>query len=395
MLKKLEMNITANPKVYIVIINYNGWPDTIECMESVLRNDYPNYQVVVIDNNSPDKSLEYIRAWAEGKLDVWVKPDNQLRHLSFPPIVKPIPYVCYIKEEAEKGGNLKLEEKFKICFYEGVTTKYPLIFIQSGDNLGFAGGNNVGIKYALAKEDVEYFWLLNNDTVIEKNSLSRLMEAFQLDENIGISGSKLLRYDKPSILQSLCGTKKLTWRTGSHGEYLYSNCNDDMSFNNIFEIRGYIIGASMLIKKDLLKDIGLFDEAYFMWAEESDFCMRALKRNWKMYCCPKSRVYHKEGASSGIRNTKFLFFRSSSRTTFSRFIITGYLDVRNNIYFIKKHFGLIGLIGFFFTGFIKKEIRRTLGIILYDDNKLMRIFMLLKGIKDGIFNNLGKPRELL
>ncbi len=69
------------PKVYVIILNYNGWADTIECLESVLRNDYLNYQVIVLDNNSPNNSIEYIKAWAEG--NVWLKSDHPLRNLSF------------------------------------------------------------------------------------------------------------------------------------------------------------------------------------------------------------------------------------------------------------------------------------------------------------------------
>jgi len=95
------------PKVYIILLNYNGWVDKIECLESVLRNDYPNYQVIVVDNNSPNNSMEYLKAWAEGKLNVLVIPDNPLRNLSFPPVPKPIPYVNYTREEAEKVEVLR------------------------------------------------------------------------------------------------------------------------------------------------------------------------------------------------------------------------------------------------------------------------------------------------
>ncbi len=96
-------------KVYIIILNYNNWYDTIECLESVLRNDYPNYQVIVVDNNSQNNSVDYMKAWADGMLDICVDPKNPLRNLSFPPIPKPIPYIFYTKEEAEKGGNKDLE----------------------------------------------------------------------------------------------------------------------------------------------------------------------------------------------------------------------------------------------------------------------------------------------
>lgn len=140
--EKRKQNSKSWPKVAIIILNYNAWADTIECLESVLRNDYPNYQVIVVDNNSLNNSMEYIKAWAGGKLDVWVKPDYPLRYLSFPPVKKPIPYVFSSREEAEKGGNLDIENSLENKIPEGITTKYPLILIQTGDNLGFAGLNS-------------------------------------------------------------------------------------------------------------------------------------------------------------------------------------------------------------------------------------------------------------
>jgi glycosyltransferase involved in cell wall biosynthesis len=100
------------PKVAIVILNWNGWKDTIECLESVFRNTYPNYQVIVVDNGSTDGSIEKIKAWADGKQEVLTpEPTHPLYHLSHPPVKKPIPYIYYTREEAEKGGDLKLEEK--------------------------------------------------------------------------------------------------------------------------------------------------------------------------------------------------------------------------------------------------------------------------------------------
>ena len=102
------------PKVAIIILNWNGWKDTLECLESVFRNTYPNYQVIVVDNGSTDGSMEKIKAWADGKQDVLTpEPTHPLYHLSHPPVKKPIPYMYYTREEAEKGGNFKLEEKLK------------------------------------------------------------------------------------------------------------------------------------------------------------------------------------------------------------------------------------------------------------------------------------------
>ena len=194
-------------KVYVLILNYNGWKDTIECLESILRNNYLCYQLIVIDNNSPNNSLRYIKAWAKGKMDIWIKPDNQLRDLSYPPVPKPLPYVQYSREEAEKGGNPILELKTKRS--TNAALKYPLIFIQSGDNLGFAAGNNVGLRYALSINDFDYIWLLNNDTVVDKDALFQLIQKAEQYKNkgynIGIIGSKLLYYENPKIIQGIAG----------------------------------------------------------------------------------------------------------------------------------------------------------------------------------------------
>jgi len=141
-------------KIYIILLNYNGWADTIECLESVLKNDYPNYQVIVLDNNSPNNSMEYIKAWAEGRLDVWVNQDHPLRKLSYPPVSKPIPYVYYTHEKVSKGGieksfwgrkSRRIDfNKFWLSYYgqrnliwlgKKYATNKPLFYIQLAINI--------------------------------------------------------------------------------------------------------------------------------------------------------------------------------------------------------------------------------------------------------------------
>ncbi len=164
-------------KIYIIILNYNGWKDTIECLESVLKNDYENYQIIVVDNDSPNNSMEYIINWAKGKQEVIYDENSQLKHLSQPFESKPLEYVLYTKEEALNGGDKEKESKLN----------NPIIFIQSGENGGFAAGNNIGIKYALTKDDFEYVWLLNNDTVVDEYALYNLVGTDKV-----FSGSELM-----------------------------------------------------------------------------------------------------------------------------------------------------------------------------------------------------------
>jgi rhamnopyranosyl-N-acetylglucosaminyl-diphospho-decaprenol beta-1,3/1,4-galactofuranosyltransferase len=150
----------------------------------------------------------------------------------------------------------------------------------------------------------------------------------------------------------------------------------------------------MLIRKEVFNEVGLFDESFFMWAEETDFCLRTLRKGYKLYCAGKSKVWHKEGASTGKGNQKEFLKRKSIRPTLSRFVITGYLDIRNHIYFVNKHWGKFYMLLYILGPNARYLVRRILGIILYDDNKLKRIGLLFRGLIDGINKRMGKPKEL-
>lgn len=131
--------------------------ETSECLESVVRNDYPNYQVIVVDNNSPNNSMECIKAWDEGKLDVWIKQDDHLlRRLSFPPAKKLIPYVYYSREEAERGGNRDLENSLIVGSLKSKKetnqpisqpTIHPLLKTMSGQGIDILLATYNGEEY--------------------------------------------------------------------------------------------------------------------------------------------------------------------------------------------------------------------------------------------------------
>lgn len=294
-------------KVYIILLNYNGWKDTIECLESVLKNDYENYQIIVVDNDSPNNSMEYIINWADGKQKVVYDENSPLKHLSQPFKKKPLEYVLYTKEEALQGRDKEKESKLN----------NPIVFIQAGENGGFAAGNNIGIKYALAKDDFEYVWLLNNDTVIEKNSLS-LLKKYATENDLGISGSALMYYHNPKEIQAYGGHINKFFGTGSH----------ILQVSEIEKKLDYIVGASFLINKKVIDMMGLLPEEYFLYYEETDYCFNARNNGFKLGIATESVVYHKEGASIGSSNNYTL------RTEFS-----DVLTLKNRIRFHRKYLG--------------------------------------------------------
>ncbi|HLL82910.1 MAG TPA: glycosyltransferase family 2 protein [Longimicrobium sp.] len=265
--------------VCVVVVTWNGWRDTIECLESLFRSRGVEFQVLVCDNDSADGSLDHVRAWAEGRLEVVVDPAHPLRGHSFPPIPKPVRYASMSRDEAERGG--------------GADADAPLVLVQTGANRGFAGGCNVGIRFALSRGTHRYVWLLNNDTVVDPDALRALVDAAEADPRAGMIGSTLLFYDEPETVQALGLAAYNEWlalprhvRTPQGVEAVQGGAG------------GYVVGASMLVPREFLEDVGLLDESYFYFFEELDWAARARGR-WGLAHAAASRVFHKEGATYG------------------------------------------------------------------------------------------------
>lgn len=275
------------PRVGVLILNWKGWQDTIECLESVFRQDYPNFRVIVCDNASPDGSVERLRAWAEGRLSAVAAVGSRLRHLSFPPVEKPIGYVEYSRGQAERGGRPGAEDT-------------PLVIIRTGANLGYAGGNNVGIRYVLArgKAGYDYVWLLNNDAVVDPRALRAMVELAEQDGRVAAVGSKLLSYDEPEVIQALGGGILVPWQARS--VHVGEGRRDEPGLQP--ERLDYITGASLLMRVAATRAVGPLDERYFLYAEEADWCLRAQRQGWRLAYCPESRVWHKGGGSVGYKS---------------------------------------------------------------------------------------------
>ncbi|RLB01300.1 MAG: glycosyltransferase family 2 protein [Deltaproteobacteria bacterium] len=300
------------PMVYIILLNYNGWQDTLECLESLVRIDYPDYRVVVVDNGSTDKSIEYIKKWAEGDKDLEMHSREFTRYNSGPGLDKPIPYMLINAKHIDRFEDIPDKAKPYITI------------IDTGKNLGFAGGNNVGIRYAISRREYDYVWLLNNDTVVEKGALGALVEYSQRNKDAGIVGSKLLYYHRPDIIQSAGGRlNKWFASTSSIGQ----GQHDSFKWDKDAEVET-IMGASFFISRECIERIGLLPEEYFLYMEETDYCYRARLHGFKIGFAHKSKVYHKEGSSTGCVPLKGGEGRSYEADI---------LSIRNRLRFARKY----------------------------------------------------------
>lgn len=277
-----EKKIGSFPRVFILILNFNGWRNTLECLESVLRLDYPDYRIVVIDNGSDDGSLGKIKDWAAGKILV------DSKFFSGNLLDKPVYWKEYDRKIAEMGGLPELEAEIEM-----LPSNRRMIIIQTGANLGYAGGNNVGIKYALACS-ADYVWLLNNDTIVDKESLSAMIKLAESNTKIGLVGPKILFYDKPQIIQSVGGWVGIN---PFHQLRRAFPALDDGSWNYYIEPH-LIYGTALLAKCDVFEEIGLLDERYFMYYEDNEFNYRAKTKGWKSAYCWEAKIWHKEAGSA-------------------------------------------------------------------------------------------------
>lgn len=297
--------LIAPPKVYVIIVNWNNWYDTIECLESLLRSNYPNFQVMVVDNGSSNDSVNYLRAWAEGKLDVAVSNHDPVKVLSFPPMPKPIPYSFYSNQTVITGqmGEMQASEGF--------------VFIEAGENRGYAAGNNIAIKHIAEKADHDYIWLLNGDTVVEPDALKNLVQ-FAQERAIDICGSVLRYYYHPNLVQSY----------GGHIDKFFGTSSNILDADSVDTDLDYVIGASMLISRSCINIVGLLPEEYFLYYEETDYCFKARAHGLRLGVAKNSIVYHKEGGATGLSHD------AAARSEFSDILI-----LLNRAKFHKKYLG--------------------------------------------------------
>ncbi len=294
-------------RVYIVLLNWNNWPDTLECLESLLSLDYPDYRIIVCDNGSTDNSLVCLREWALGNFDI-LPADPRLK-ISLRKKSRPIHFVEYERSLAELGGNQEIDS--------------PLVVIRNQANLGFAGGNNVGLRYVLARGDADYAWILNNDTVVDSKALGALVSCLTSQPTAGICGSSVLSYWNPQRVDALggayyCRWFGIAWHLGRWREF-----PKKIDSVRILRRMNYVVGSSMFVAESLLREVGLMEESYFLYFEELDWTLRS-KGLFNLAYAPESIVYHKVGGTIGTsshparKSMESDFYTLRNRLKFSR-----------------------------------------------------------------------------
>lgn len=285
-----------SPRVSIIILNWNGWEDTIECLESLFQINYPHFDVILVDNASEDDSLEKIRDYCSGILPI------KSAFFKYNPNNKPITVSEYSETFRKPLNNKNYSQKH-------------LTLIKTHYNVGFPGGNNLGMKFALNFFDPDYILLLNNDTVVRENFLDELVNNGEKNDDIGILGPKIYFYDKPNTIWSAgC---KISWKL-SRGIQIGTNELDQRQYDAKKEVE-YVNGSAFLIKTEVIKKIGLMDKNYFLYFEESDWTLRANQAGYKSLYIPSAKIWHKISRSGGgISKPIGLYYITRNRWIFMK-----------------------------------------------------------------------------
>lgn len=299
-MKKMDKQV----KVSIIILNWNGWRDTIECLESIYQNTYANYEVIVVDNGSSDNSIEMIKKWANGKEKISSPYFTYLKNN------KPIQYYEYTKAELENGSYLKYKEKFDF-----LPSNQKLFILKNDKNYGFAKGNNVAIKEVIGKANSKYYLLLNNDTVVEKNFLKVLVKTAEENKNVGAISCRINYYSSP----------KEIWFSGGYFNLFkypgYFHSTQLVSEKEYYK-SDFISGCAIMIKINPEKK--LLAECYHMGCEDAEFCLNLKDSGRLSLVEPRSIIYHKISKSR----------KRSLKNSLSIILTNFQFLIRNNHFFI-------------------------------------------------------------
>ncbi len=268
------------PRLGVVLVNWNRWADTLECLESLHKSAVP-MRIVVVDNGSADGSAAHIVDWAAGT-QAAAPADPAMARFSQPPVAKPLALARLSAAEAAATdpGDARLT------------------LIDGGGNLGFAGGNNAGLRHLRRDPGLDYFWLLNNDTVAAADAPAALLARLDATHNPGMCGTVVRYYHRPGVVQALNGSRfnRLTGTSRGIGEGQAATAPFDAA--QVARQTDFVLGASLAVSRAFLDRVGLMEESYFLYFEEIDWATRAAGRFATSFA-HGAVVYHKEGGSIG------------------------------------------------------------------------------------------------
>jgi hypothetical protein len=250
------------PSVAVVVLNWNGTEDTLECLRSLALVDYPRHEIIVVDNGS------------------------------------------------EPSPRQRILERFSSVTY-----------LETGRNLGYAGGNNVGMRYAMSA-GYDYVFVLNNDTVVERGVLREAVAVAESDPAIAAVGVKIIAWDDPGRVWVAYG--QVTYRQGLVRLIGYYE-RDDGTFDQQKDVE-WVPGTAMLLRCRVLESVGLFDEDFFAYHEDVDWCTMAHEKGFRVVFSPRPRIYHKGHRSTGGKG--YLTPRQ-------------YLAGRNMVLYVRKHASML------------------------------------------------------
>ena len=252
----------ASKKVCTIILNWNNWRHTTECLDSLVAATICPDTIIVCDNGSIDESLDRICDW--------------------------------IKERGKRVFQIADDKSIAFDF-NGYKSSFVLI--KNTINLGYSGGNNQGISYALAAQQFDFIWILNNDTLVAQDCLEKLVLCAKESE-AGIIGSTIVYSSNPEKVQCAGGCRY------SPITSIFHHVMGGKPLARVLEIQSqpeidYIYGASLFIRTEVFEKCGLLNEEFFLFYEEMDFCRRARASGYRLFWCQESIVQHKVSQSVG------------------------------------------------------------------------------------------------
>ncbi|MCK4635662.1 MAG: glycosyltransferase family 2 protein [Candidatus Moranbacteria bacterium] len=292
----MSSTIPKKPKIFVIILNYNGGTDLLKTIKSVVDSNYQNLEIILVDNNSTDNSLNLAEQWV--------------------------------------ATHCSSEKNFS-----------KIYFIKNKKNLGFGAGNNVGIKFAF-ENSADYVFLLNNDALVRKNTISKLIDSIKDESEIGLV-SPVIYSDLKYKNIWFCGGKINWWKMRAEhfdcislfGRKWFQVVFGRERFQTVpytdVEETEYVTGCAMLISKKVFEKVGLFDEFFFLYYEDADLSLRVKKAELKNLIVPSAKVYHQE--QSEENQSQKIYWLVLSGILFFRKHGKGFWKIYLNIYlFLRK-----------------------------------------------------------